>query len=88
MKDFEEVVEKLGFRFVDSQYLKEFLNIAQEQWCYELEKNLDLKKGQGKIYLDRLEDLLGLEECQNLNWDQIQQWVLDFQNLDKQKGFL
>ena len=34
--------------------------------------------GSGHYYLDLLEGLLGLEECQQLEWDQVLEWVREF----------
>jgi len=83
MEDFRELAHQLGFHIVGASNLEEFLEFAQEQWCLQLEKDLDLSKGQGKIYLDRLEELLGLEECLELTWPQVEGWVREFLALDQ-----
>ena len=56
----------------------EFVNRVQQEWVLLLEHQLDLKPGFGQYYLDLLENLLGLEECQQLEWDQVLDWVREF----------
>ena len=65
-------------KFESPESLLEFVDQVQQEWVLLLEHQLNLKAGSGRYYLDLLEGLLGLEECQELEWDQVLDWVREF----------
>ena len=77
----EEVLQLAGLqhqKFESPESLLEFVDQVQQEWVLLLEHQLNLKPGSGHYYLDLLEGLLGLEECQQLEWDQVLEWVREF----------